>query len=118
MKHLFAAGSLCLLFLSVSAQVHSYGKAPGGVKFQLDKGLMEIDLLAADVVRVLYTRLDAFQPKQSLVVTGVLQAPDFTVHEQGAEIIIETDKLMISVDRSTNGIAYSDLRGRMLLAED
>ena len=31
-------------------------------------GLMEIDLLSADVVRVRYTSLNAFEPKQSLVV--------------------------------------------------
>ena len=63
MKHLFTAISFCLLFFSLSAQVRSYGKAPGGVRFQLDKGLMEIDILAADVVRVRYTILDAFPPK-------------------------------------------------------
>ncbi len=45
-------------------------------------------------------------------------APGFTVREQGDEILIMTDKLMISVDRSTGGIAYSDLRGRVVLAED
>ena len=40
------------------------------------------------------------------------------MREQGAEILIETDKLMISVDRSTGGIAYSDVRGGIILAED
>lgn len=44
--------------------------------------------------------------------------PAFTVREQGAEILILTDRLMISVDRSTGGIAYSDPRGSVILAED
>ena len=118
MKYLIAA-SCCLLFFSVSAQVRSYGKAPGGVKFQLSNGMMEIDILTADVVRVRYTSLDAFAPKHSLVVTGEHPAASgFTVREQGDEILILTDKLMISVDRSTGGIAYSDLRGSVILAED
>ena len=79
---------------------------------------MEIDLLGADVVRVRYTSLDAFPAKQSLVVTGELAMPGFTVREQGGEIVIQTDRLMISVDRSTGGIAYSTPAGSMILAED
>ncbi|HET6254976.1 MAG TPA: glycoside hydrolase family 31 protein [Puia sp.] len=119
MKHLFAALSLWLLVSSACAQVRSYGPAPGGVRFRFDKGLMEIDLLTADVARVRYTGLEAFAPKQSLVVTGAPgAAPAFTVREQGDEILILTDRLMVSVDRSTGGIAFSDPRGNVILAED
>src|SRR5579863_8503781 len=121
MKHLFAVGFFYLLFTSLSAQVRSYGPAPGGVKFQMLNGLMESDLLTADVVRVRLTRLIAFPPKQSLVVLEggpAMLKPAFTVREQGDEILIITDKLMISVDRSTGGIAYSDPRGSVILAED
>lgn len=76
-------------------------------------------MVTADVVRVRYTSLDAFPAKQSLVVTGALSsAPGFTVREQGDEIVISTDRLMISVDRSTAGIAYSNLAGSVILAED
>src|SRR5579863_4656301 len=115
MKHLLTAVSFCLLLNSLSAQVRSYGPAPGGVKFQLVNGLMEIDLLTTDMVRVRYTSLEAFGSRQSLVVDGmggreggmaVGPKPAFTVREQGAEILILTDRLMISVDRSTGGIAY------------
>lgn len=80
---------------------------------------MEIDVLGANMVRVRYTSLDAFAPNKSLVVAGELPAaPGFTVREQGDEIMILTDRLMMSVDRSTGGIAYSDLRGHVVLAED
>jgi len=80
---------------------------------------MEIDLRAADVVRVRYTSQSAFASKESLVVAARPPAPPaFTVREQGAEILILTDRLMISVDRSTGGIAYSDPRGSVILAED
>jgi alpha-D-xyloside xylohydrolase len=125
MKHLLLVVSFCSFLFSTSAQVRSYGPAPGGVKFQLLNGLMEIDLLTADVVRVRYTSLGVFPPKESLVVVGgedggrgVSSKPSFTVREQGDEIMIITDRLMMSVDRSTGGIAYSDLRGSVILAED
>jgi alpha-D-xyloside xylohydrolase len=120
MKHLCAAVSLSLLFSSLTAQVRSYGPAPGGVRFQMVNGLMEIDPLTADAVRVRYTSLNAFAPKQSLVVlpSASSSKPSFTVREAGDEILIITDKLMLSVDRSTGGIAYSDLRGSVILAED
>jgi alpha-D-xyloside xylohydrolase len=119
MKKLFIAATGCLLFCTLSAQVRSYGKAPGGVRFQLVKGLMEIDILETDMVRVRYTTLDAFPDKHSLVVEKTLpQGPGFTVREQGDEILISTDRLLISVDRSTEGIAYSDPGGSVILAED
>ena len=119
MKHLLIAASCCLLFSCLSAQVRSYGKAPGGVRFQLAKGLMEVDMVTADVVRVRYTSLDAFPARQSLVVAGALpSAPGFTVREEGDEIVISTDRLMISVDRSTAGIAYSNPAGSVVLAEN
>ncbi|HEV2354131.1 MAG TPA: glycoside hydrolase family 31 protein, partial [Puia sp.] len=118
-KQLFAAATACLLFCSVSAQVRSYGKAPGGVRFQLEKGSMQISLLADDVVRVRYSSLDLLPDKTSLVVGRPSStAPDFTVREQGAEILIITGKLIVSVDRSTGAIAYSDPRGSVILAED
>jgi alpha-D-xyloside xylohydrolase len=119
MKCLLTVVSFLVLFNSLSAQVRSYGPAPGGVKFQMSNGLMEVHILTADVVRVRYTILNALGPKQSLVVVSAAPSkPAFTVREQGGEILIITDKLMMSVDRSTGGIAYSDLQGRVILAED
>ncbi|HLI92819.1 MAG TPA: TIM-barrel domain-containing protein, partial [Puia sp.] len=43
---------------------------------------------------------------------------DFTVREQGDEILVVTGSLMISVDRSTAAVVYSDPRGGVILAED
>ena len=123
MKRLFAVVALFSFGLfnhSLSAQVRSYGPAPGGVKFRLANGVMEIDLVATDVVRVRYSSGERFLARESLVVTSrvAAQPPAFTVREQGAEILILTDRLMISVDRTTGGIAYSDPRGSVILAED
>ncbi|HXB33222.1 MAG TPA: hypothetical protein VNV35_07365, partial [Puia sp.] len=119
MKHLLVVVSFCAFLFCASAQVRSYGPAPGGVRFQMINGLMEVDILTADVVRVRYTSLNVFGPNQSLVVVSAAPSkPAFTVREQGDEILIITDRLMISVDRSTGGIAYSDPRGSVILAED
>src|SRR5450432_2147341 len=83
---------LCLLFalaiasFSVRAEIKSYSKTAVGVDFVLDKGLMQVDVLSADVVRVRYTSLDAWAEKQSLVVKASL--PDqsqFAVTEGAKE---------------------------------
>ncbi|HXD76155.1 MAG TPA: glycoside hydrolase family 31 protein [Puia sp.] len=99
--------------------MRSYGPAAGGVRFTLEKGLMEVDVIGADIVRVRYTSLEAFPDKHSLVVEESRpQTQAFTVREQGDEILISTSRLLISVDRSTAGIAYSDPAGKVILAED
>jgi len=120
MKQLFFL-TLCwlgLVFCS-RAEIRSYSRVSGGVRFQLDHGLMQIDILAGDVVRVRYTGMDSLPVRHSLVVASSLPAGTaFTVVEKDGHILITTDRLVIVVDRATNAITYSDLSGGEILAED
>ncbi len=110
---LLAIGSL-----SVRAEIKSYSKTALGVNFILDKGLMQVDVVSADVIRVRYTSLDAFADKQSLVVKAALpERSDFTVSENAKEIVITTARLKLVVNRATNAITYTDLSGQPILAE-
>jgi len=109
---------LGLIFCS-HAEIRSYSRVSGGVRFQLDHGLMQIDILAGDVVRVRYTGMDSLPVRHSLVVASSLPAGTaFTVVEKDGHILITTDRLVIVVDRATNAITYSDLSGGEILAED
>jgi alpha-D-xyloside xylohydrolase len=131
MKHFFpVAFSFFFLLFSFSSrsQVRSYVRVPGGVRFQLDKGLMEIDVLAPDLIRVRYTSLDTLAEKHSLVVaSGLPAAPAFTLTEKEGKILLVTGRVTVEVDRGTNAIAYLDPAGashgqadggRTILAED
>jgi alpha-D-xyloside xylohydrolase len=112
---------LCLILSSAlfaQSQIRSYTRVPGGVRFQLSEGLMQVDILAYDIVRVRYTILDSFAPVKSLVVAEALPASPFKLTGQGDKIRIVTDRLTLMVDRNTSAIRYTDAAGNEILAED
>ncbi|HEX7585946.1 MAG TPA: TIM-barrel domain-containing protein, partial [Prolixibacteraceae bacterium] len=66
-----------------------------------------------------YTTLPAFLDKPSLVITnGWNKTPEFTVTENAAEITLATSSIKVIVDRKTNAVKYTDLAGKLILAED
>lgn len=119
----FYARLLCL-FLIIGAtvaqgSVKSYQKDQRGVSFTLDKGIMRLNICKADIVEVKYTIFNAFEKKASLVVNNTWQVPaGFSVSEGKGNVIITTSKLKILVNKSTNAISYTDLKGREIAAED
>jgi alpha-D-xyloside xylohydrolase len=134
MKQLFLCVFSCMVLVSaVSPQrtVRSYARKSRGVSFQLEKGLMQIDILASDVVRVKYTSLDTFAKKSSLVIAdsgtgaiagmhaaGMPATATFTLRENAGKIILTTSRLVIIVDRATDAIEYTDPAGGEILSED
>ncbi len=112
------------LFITLSsinitkAAVVSYTKSQDGVTFKLDKGLMFIRVCMPDIVEVKYTILNAFPQKASLVVNNEWKAKTvFKVSDQSGQIVITTSKLNISIDKATNAITYTDLKGTVITSE-
>jgi alpha-D-xyloside xylohydrolase len=113
---------LCLLLCSfhwVFAIVKSYKKTDHSVTFLLDRGFLQIEILQEDIIRVKYTSLGAFPEKKSLVTLPALMSKrDFTLTESEKDIVINTSKLKVVIDRLTNAITYFDRSGKAILAED
>jgi alpha-D-xyloside xylohydrolase len=102
-----------------NATVISFTKNAGGVNCKLDKGLLNIRICKADIIEVKYTIFDAFPAKNSLVVNNPwAEKTPFTVTEHNAVITITTSKLKINIDKATNAVSYTDLKGNMITAED
>jgi len=119
-----ACGFLIVLIYAATAvnakgAVKSYKKDADGITLKLNTGLLKIKICAPDIVEVKYTIFDAFSSKASLVVnnTWAKNIP-FKVSDQNGRIIITTSRLKISIDKTTNAIAYRDNRGRIITAED
>ena len=114
---------LLFLFISLSgcfssfAAVKSYRQNKEGVTFQLDKGLLQVNVRTAGIIQVKYTMLDSFTSKKSLVVNAKWQPQNFTVSEKNNKVIINTKTLVISVDKTTNAITYADANNNVILAE-
>ncbi len=109
---------LCFADVPAMALVKSYQRSADGVTFQLQDGLMKINICRADIVEVKYTVLDAFPTQTSLVINNAwLVKPGFTVAEVGGDVVIATKKLKITVNKATNAIAYADVDGQPIVSE-
>jgi len=115
--------AVCLsLFLTTinyaRAEVVSYTKNQDGVNFKLNKGRMFIRVCKPDAIEVKYTILDALPNKTSLVVNNPWKEKvPFKVLDRKGSILISTSKLNISIDKATNSITYTDLKGTVITSE-
>lgn len=101
------------------ASVTSYTKDADGVNFKLDKGVMKIKICTSDIVEVKYTSLAELSAKNSLVINNPWKAaPKFEVSEKQGEVIITTDRIKVKVNKQTNAVVYTDLKGAVILSED
>jgi alpha-D-xyloside xylohydrolase len=108
------------LFLinNAAATVISFTKDFNKVNFKLDKGSMQINICKSDIIEVKYTIFDVFENKQSLVVNNKWpQKAQFSVAENNGVILITTSKLKIRVDKASNAITYTDLKGNIICDE-
>jgi alpha-D-xyloside xylohydrolase len=111
--------ALCGISTPASAIVKSYKKAADGVTFSLDKGLLKVLVRRADIVEVKYTIFNTFETKPSLVVNNSWKIPtSYQIAESKTEVTITTAKLKIRVNKATNAITYTDLKGNIITAED
>lgn len=116
---MIASLSVFCLSMQASATVKSYKKSTDGVTFSLDKGLMKVLVRRADIIEVKYTIFNVFETKPSLVVNNSWKVPTaYQVAENKSEVIITTTKLKVRVNKATNAITYTDLKGTVITAED
>lgn len=103
---------------SAKASVVTYSKTADGITFKLDKGVMKINILSADIIGVKYTLMESVPPKQSLVVKNDWKnTVAFNVSEDSKEIVITTSRLKIKVNKATQAIKYVNLQDQLILAE-
>jgi alpha-D-xyloside xylohydrolase len=101
------------------ASIVSLKKQADGVIFNLDKGLMEIKICNDNIVEVRYTVMKALPSTMSLVINNNWKTvTNFSVADNKDEIIITTANLKILVNKSTNAVKFTDLKGNLILKED
>jgi Alpha-glucosidases, family 31 of glycosyl hydrolases len=111
--------SLNILIITAPAKVVSFTKDKDGIICTLDKGVMKVKICMGNMVEVKYTSLPVLPDKKSLVVTNEWKnIPGFTVTESAGEIVITTADLKVIINKQTNSIRYTDLKGILILGED
>jgi alpha-D-xyloside xylohydrolase len=110
---------LVILAPSIQATVISFAKNKDGITCTLDKGYMKVKICMDNIVEVKYTSLPLFLDKPSLVITNEWKStPGFTITENRGEIVISTSELKVIVNKLNNSVSYTDLNGKLILAED
>jgi alpha-D-xyloside xylohydrolase len=118
-KQVLALLALTVLSVVAQAKVVSFTKDNDGITIKLDKGLMKVKVCSDNIVEVKYTLLQDFLMKKSLVITNDWKkGTKFTLSENKEEIVIITGNLKVWINKSTNAIRFTDLKGSTILSED
>src|ERR1700761_7742999 len=107
----------CFFVNPAKATVKSYQVKPDGVIFMLDMGMMKVQVCKDDIIEVKYTIFDKFSDKPSLVVNAKWQNTPFAFKQTPGEYVITTKKLIITINKASNAVSYSDLHGHVITSE-
>jgi alpha-D-xyloside xylohydrolase len=92
--------------------------ARGAVVIPVADGFVEIEVVAADVIRVAFAPDSAFFARRSLAAGDrAREQVPFRVVRAGGEIRIETRRLSVRVAPATGQVAFYDAAGKKILAE-
>jgi len=109
--------SLMIYVFPAKASVISHQVKHGSVVFKLDKGLLQINICKADIIEVKYTTFGSFEDRASLVVNNKWDYPAFKLAETKTTFVITTTRLKVIVNKSTNAVTYTDLKGNEITSE-
>lgn len=117
---------LCILLslamltcLQAHAAAGSTASSPHGVLYHRDDGLLQVEFVTDEIVRVRATRNAQFSTSRSLMRIAVKEKPGRVEvrHESGTDVL-RSKKLIVKIDTATGAISYHGADGRVLLTED
>ena len=121
MKRWIALALALCLMLAVTPAVTLTGAAAGTpVEFQVEGGLLRVEPLREDLVRVRFAPDGAFRDKglATFVDPAVKWDPvDYTLSESDKEYVLTTAKLKVTVDRSDGAVTYYTADGTKVAEE-
>jgi len=124
---IFAIGYISLFLLGIALVSYSttpYRKIPTGIIVQVRKSAtnpdqsIRLQVVKNNIIRVSAIPGDKFVEEKSLMVMDTLTPKvDFTVSESGDTVILRTSLLKALVLQSTGQVIFTDISGKVILAE-
>lgn len=113
---------LCLMFFTVNARNKGderFTILQNGVNFQTEQGKLRVEFVSSDIVRVQYTKEKEFLGNGTIVcVPRTVKKVPFQVIQNGNDLSLLSDSLIVQVDLRNYAIKYKDVQSnRLLLAE-
>lgn len=102
------------------AQVKQATVLVNGISCDLEQGILKVEFVTPDVVRVQYTGENTFMGNGTDVcLSRTVDNPVRWVYTPNPDCyLLKSDSLIVRVDLSTASITYLDKEGRLLLQED
>lgn len=95
-----------------------YAADATGVTFNLETGLLRLEVCNESIIRVQYTTAASPPDKKSLSVNKEWDKPSFCVAENSGTVTITTSRLKINVNTTDGLVTYTDLNDSVILSED
>jgi alpha-D-xyloside xylohydrolase len=89
-----------------------------GALFQLQSGVMKVQVCADSIIRLLYSPTSQFPDRPDYVVTKTTwPAVQWKMQSTDKDVSLVTGRLKVTVNRADGVIVYSDLSGKRLMQE-
>lgn len=109
-------GMACLL-IGMTVQAGAYQKTESGVRANVRSIDVELQFYSPSIMRVLKYPAGKTPVKKSYSVIKEAEKVPFSVSGSGADIILESDSMKVTLDTQTGKVTFNDRHGRSLLTE-
>lgn len=108
---------VCLFSVVCEGQVvKSYTKLSDGIRIALTDGTLKISSLSDNAVRIRFYK-DEESKLPELIFTSSPAKNDLMVDESSAKIELKGKKIIVSVDKQTGRLSFTDKSGKIFLSE-
>ncbi len=109
---------LLVLALCISQNVSANEKDERTVVCHTEKGMVEADVISSNIIRIRYTRNEAFKGNGSISCSYKKETDtEFSVKRRRDEIRISTERLRLSINTENGDFGFTDAKGNNLLKE-
>jgi alpha-D-xyloside xylohydrolase len=120
-RELFPGAVLAALLLCSSAPARAasgdYRKQPDGIVLQTTDGVLRVQVVAENIVRVTFAKSAILFSRRASAVLPFVPTVKWSLAETGGDLSISTARLKVRVVRGTGCVSFLDSSGRPVLAE-
>ena len=118
MKIISITSLLLVLALCIGQNVCANEKEERTVVCRTEKGMVEADVISPSIIRIRYTRNEAFKGNGSISCSYKKETDtEFSVKRRRDEIRISTERLRLSINTENGDFGFTDAKGNNLLKE-
>jgi alpha-D-xyloside xylohydrolase len=111
------AAAICCAALPSLAAAADFQKQPDGVVLRVDSGLLKLQVMDDNIIRVAYAKDAAFFTRKTIDVIAQPSKVRWTLETTTDALTLATAKIKARVDRKTGQVSFLDGAGKPILAE-